>query len=56
MAYSSISLSIAPIPHGEGLPIAIIPVVSLSEGESVSLNVGGNEDFFQANASKEPCL
>jgi hypothetical protein len=52
-------LSIAPIPHGEGLPIAIIayiPVVSLSEGESVSLNAGGNEDFFQANASKEPHL
>lgn len=50
----SISLSIAPIPRGEGLPAANIPAVSLSEEESISLNAGGNEDFFQANASKQP--
>jgi len=36
------------------LPIANIPVVPLSEEESVSLNAGGNEDFFQVNTSKKP--
>lgn len=43
--YSTVSLSM-PVPHGEGLPVANIPVVSLSEEESVSLNSGNNEDFF----------
>lgn len=46
MVYSCVSMSIAPIPHGEGLPVANIPVVSLSEEESESLNAGDSEDFF----------
>jgi hypothetical protein len=46
MAYSTVSLSIAPIPHGEGFPTDNIPVVSLSEEASVSLKAGDNEDFF----------
>lgn len=32
-----------PVPHGEDLPVANIPVVSLLE-EHVSLNAGDNED------------
>lgn len=52
-AYSSTSLSVAPIPHGEGLSVPNTPVVSLSEEESVSLNACDNEDILQPNASKE---
>jgi len=37
MLYPSIPSSTAPLPHGEDLSNPIPPVVSLSEGESVSL-------------------
>jgi hypothetical protein len=56
MAYSSIPFSVAPVPHSECLPIRSAPVVLLSEKESVSLNAGNDDDFCQANASKEPLV